>query len=697
MTMSLVTSPPLELMVRALPIFNFFIVDKERGRNTSVSNHSFIRLPHPWLIFLGLSIASDSPRKLSTSIPTPTPSLCGTPKVNGTSYFSPLMVPSLNTSDVVQRATLDEILTIEKTNDIVSCINLNNRTASDSVKNSGFDHNSLSRISNLVLPDHDEIKNFKSNSDSLSHLNDGFYVKSTVNNDVVSSNNSSLDDSGKTGSELEDSLCNIEGNDDPEPLSLILDDPNSISDTQPNLEDDFYDYEHFKDPLEHDSPLGEKPIIGLTLDLQEHFQEPRVQNEKFTKNNLAFEDKCNDSDELASSDKDSLQARLTANPDFINHISFNDDKALELSAFSSQEQTRDDKYGIFTNYQFDSSLRESAINEINFDDMNSECKSVASSEIFNLNSAGFSDEKLNVNCKFINDLDFHIDNNCFEDSKNDYILNSNADNFQQSKDNFPDIKTADIIEDFPISTNNMNIDCASNYEVSHPEGNVNGSFSLSKEINCDFSEFEKQQTFYEEPIFQNDFNDNDDSRSKSNETSDKSSYSINNYVANYQSSLPSLENISLNDEFHDVNKYTSDVSATLEIPISDVIENNFANFETKNLNEGQIKTFESVSDDDDFGDFADFSSAPIKDHTNINLNENIEKSEAHALDDNSIDDFDDFHDFADFESSAPVVERPINLKESMCRIENKNVSVVLFIFFSRIFRILILQFIRNSL
>ncbi|XP_003426451.1 aftiphilin isoform X2 [Nasonia vitripennis] len=628
----------------------------------------------------GLSLASDSPQKVLTPMQTPTPSLCGTPKVNGVASASPTVVTPPKPADVIQRTAAEDILIVEKTNDIVSRIDLDDRTDSGSVKNSGFDCNSLSRISDVDLPDSDDVKNLKSNSDSLNHIQDGFDEKSTVINDVVSSNNSSLDDSGKTNSELEDSLSNLEVNDDPEPLSLILDDPNSISDVQQNLDDDFYDYEHFKDPLEQDSPARNKPPIVLTLELQEHFQETKVQNEIFATHDVSSIDKCNDSNESPSV-KNDAQEKLCIDSDLSNHISHDLENPLEFSTFSQEEkQVMDGECEMVTNYQFGGLLRESVINEINFDDVNSQCKTTNFANF----SLSFDDEpvheKSNLDCKFVNNtLDVNTDNDCPTNIKSDYILdNHKDDSFQQSKDDFGELKTADIIqEDYQSSTDAKEIEYAIGGEIGNLEIAVKDSYSSSNEIDCDFSDFQQPQTFYEEPIFQNGYTDNNSDSPNLNQKSDKSAYSTNNYVDEFQSSLPNFENVSANDEFYEVEKFPSDTCATFE-NVTDGIDDSFAQCQTKNLNEeGKCETFQSApnedDDDDDFGDFADFSSAPVeKIHTDINSSQAIEKPEAQTFNDDAVDDFDDF---ADFESSTPVVERPIvSLKESMCRIENKNAA-----------------------
>lgn len=82
----------------------------------------------------------------------------------------------------------------------------------------------------------------------------------------------------------------------------------------------------------------------------------------------------------------------------------------------------------------------------------------------------------------------------------------------------------------------------------------------------------------------------------------------------------------------------------------------------------QVGTSEEIEgtsvQDDDFGDFADFSEPTQFE----------QPAELHAAD----DDFGDFNDFESAFEQAALEEPPISLRESICRIENRNVCVSLF-------------------
>lgn len=582
-------------------------------------------------------------------MPTPVSSQCGTPKFNGNINASPMVASNTKVSDdIIRRTAADDILVVEKTNDIVSHINLDDRTDSGSVKSSGFDRNSLSRVSDLDLADSDA-KNFKSNSDSLSHFQDGFHNKRT--NDVVSSNNSSLDDSGKTGSELEDSLSNLEVNGYPEPLSLILDDPNSITDIQQNLDDDFYDYDQFKDPLENDSPAKNKINIGTPPEVQKICLEPPLQNAGFSESNVtSTNDMCNG---LSSSEENQVKI------DFEKLDSKNiiDPITPESSNYSIDEKgSKSDEHEVFDNYQFGTLLRESIINEINFDDINSECKSTNNFANFSLS---FDDDDLNPekslhDSKFTsNSSDVNRDNDCFETPKSDFILGNE---FQQSNEDLSNSKTADFIQNNYTSSINAN-----ELESHDLENNVKYSDTSSGDKNCDLSNLQNQQNYFEDSEFQSSYDDkdfNNENNLESNEVCEESRFSTNNYVSDFEKSLPDSKDLS-DDEFYEIKQFASDVCESLDKSTLHDFSSSF--IDNQNFNEDkQVDSFQTVPDeDDDFGDFADFSNSQA-----ANVPSNDEHLDIHVED-----------DFGDFESSAPVVETPkISLKESICQIENKNVS-----------------------
>lgn len=85
--------------------------------------------------------------------------------------------------------------------------------------------------------------------------------------------------------------------------------------------------------------------------------------------------------------------------------------------------------------------------------------------------------------------------------------------------------------------------------------------------------------------------------------------------------------------------------------------------------EDSCSGFENADNkDDDFGDFTNFSSTTVE----------WKSDDAKEL--KVPEDDDDFGDFSNFETSTDVVEtQQFSLKESICRIENKNVSLGMFV------------------
>ncbi|XP_043474333.1 aftiphilin isoform X2 [Leptopilina heterotoma] len=205
--------------------------------------------------FDDLSIASDSPQKIVTPIETPIPSVCASPKVNGT-IGNITCQNAIPKKQVTSKSLKNEdILIVEETESAVSNVTLDNRTDSG-LKEDNALRNSRVLCSDLDLTESEQSQTLQRNSDRFLccvSLSSGLEERDFVTTDVViSSNNSSLDDSVKTVSQREEEET-LSSHEDQEPLSLILDDPASIPDLQQNLEDDFYDYTSYKNSLENDN------------------------------------------------------------------------------------------------------------------------------------------------------------------------------------------------------------------------------------------------------------------------------------------------------------------------------------------------------------------------------------------------------------------------------------------------------------
>ncbi|XP_076232145.1 aftiphilin isoform X2 [Calliopsis andreniformis] len=163
----------------------------------------------------GLSISSDSPYKLTTPIQTPLPSQNTSPKVNG------IPTVSEDSSTIVLKPTIsEEFLVLEKTDNIVSNIKLQTK-----VENVNEENDSQKSLANV------------NNNDTEASIEKGVFGGVGLTSD-----NSSFGES-----EQEASHNNLE---DVEPLSLDLGDPTAAPDTTQSLDNDFYDYEKFKDSQE---------------------------------------------------------------------------------------------------------------------------------------------------------------------------------------------------------------------------------------------------------------------------------------------------------------------------------------------------------------------------------------------------------------------------------------------------------------
>lgn len=148
----------------------------------------------------------------------------------------------------------EEILILEEAESAVSNVTLDNRIDSG-LKEDNALRNSRVLCSDLDLTESEQSQTLQRNSDRFLccvSLSSGLEERDFVTTDVViSSNDSSLDDSVKTISQREEEET-LSSHEDQEPLSLILDDPASVPDLQQNLEDEFYDYTSYKNSLEND-------------------------------------------------------------------------------------------------------------------------------------------------------------------------------------------------------------------------------------------------------------------------------------------------------------------------------------------------------------------------------------------------------------------------------------------------------------
>lgn len=564
-----------------------------------------------------------------------------------------------NGDGILRLCNDEDILTVEKTDDTVSSIKLDIRTCSGSLKNNSNkvnNDNNLDFIKNRDL-NIDEISRdissdkksvYESNRSSTNDICNRANLDKTnlsINGDVANSNNSSLAESLKTVSDREDSLNNIEANDEHEPLSLILDDPTVVSGLNPDLDNDFYDYDNYNNSLECDSP-GSNDNLDSELNSPKHeifqtFQgkdiEVEVTAEKKnteTSNNFDGnesiiivdnqEEKVDEFFQDISSDFSSFLIAHGNNKDYVNNFTISDiDHDIEESENNDSENKIKSSDGFVDfNFDFDKNIlpthNNSCVNKV-------------------------QDNGIDVDIPPLEGLDNNI--------------NSIQDNYDDHDDDFGDFSDFNNTVVNIENNQNDNKNSIKNDLVPTLEKlKINDS---SENNDCDFTNFiDYQCTEIKSTSELNVLESTDIFPEKIGETN----------------SLP--EEISsgdqINNDYDNFSTYqpfeSATIAATTIIPSSSKLPEPTTQ-QTSTVTEW--KNQNDINDDDDFGDFADFSSVPTA--ANQDWTPNIQAPVA------SNQDNDDFDDFDDFCTSSAVVETPqINIKESISRIDNKNVSLEIF-------------------
>ncbi|XP_014298748.1 putative uncharacterized protein DDB_G0282133 [Microplitis demolitor] len=628
----------------------------------------------------GSSTTSESPRKLLTPIQTPTPSMTASPRVNGTGDYS-LTVDVLTREDGddddggggVLRSRIDEdIITVEKTDDTVSSIRLDIRTCSGSLNNnkSDFIKNRDINIDDISRDKSDKNSGYESNRSSTNDICNRENLDKTnllpinVNGDVVNSNNSSLAESLKTASsDRDDSLNNIEATDDHEPLSLILDDPTVDSDSHQDLDNDFYDYDNYNNSLECDSPRpNDNPDSGLNSPKQEIFKSNNVSDKEIVEttklknfqstiniqeNNESIKvddnqgEKVDDFFKDISSDFSSFLIAHGNNKDYVNNFTISDiDHDIEESENNHTEDKikSSNDFSDF-NFDFDKNILPTHNNIIinnNNNNNNNDNSSINNIQdnVINLDIPPFENHDMNVNDDYDDDDEFGD----FSDFNNTVVNMENNQN-----DDKDSIKKNDIVNDTDENIEKLNINDSSDNN------------------DCDFENFIDYQC------------------TNKNQTSELNVLEPKNIMSEGNSeqsplSLKITSSYETNNDYDDFptgEPFKSATTAAKIIPNSSQLspEHNKLMIdsetqETSTVTECKIQDDDVDNVDDDFGEFADFSSGPaaeIKEWT-----PNVQEPVASNLDD---DDFDDF-----CSSSAIVETHEINIRESISRIDNKNAA-----------------------
>ncbi|KAK0181910.1 hypothetical protein PV327_000094 [Microctonus hyperodae] len=583
----------------------------------------------------GSSTTSESPRKLLTPIQTPTPSVTASPRVNGIDLdISPMNITSYAKNDI--RSNNDEdIMIVEKTNDTVSSIKLDNRTCSGR-NNITNDLNFIRKINRNVdgegdLCEASDQNYFESNSGSTDVIyktdNNIDQASAVINGDVVCSNHSSLANSLKTNSEHDDSLNNLETNEDHEPLSLVLDDPSVVDELQHDMGDDFYNYDDFDNTLEcNNTKINSSKIVSDT-ETNSTLQLDETRDSVIDSGQTI---KCDESIRVADDgeSKDEFYDDITS--DFSNYLIKHGNNTDYVNSFVISDIEPDiDIIGMKDNCleeKISMGNSTSDLDNFNFDFQQSHITDVSSDNL----SVNQVMANVPINIPQINDDDFGDSNNTVISGELNQINSQSID--------------MDFINAFDDSIKNNSIK------------------NECEKIDCDFSTFIDYQCSKE-----ND-EDNLDARNTTINLFPEISSSYETNVENLNTNpLPiNVSTVETVDEFSDF---------ITRIHSNDVKEKNSSCTNQENylpsssINQQEFNS-NNHEEDDDFGDFADFSCEPV-----AAAAEWIPNVQAPTLNESNVDDDDEFGDFDNFGISATPIEVPqISLRESMSRIENKNAA-----------------------
>ncbi|XP_011636809.1 aftiphilin isoform X1 [Pogonomyrmex barbatus] len=630
----------------------------------------------------GLSISSESPQKIVTPIQTPIASQNVSPRING-SNESPVLDNCLKISETLKCGVIDDLLIVEKVQNNVSHIKLKDRIDNSNVLENTFEDASITEHSVLDLSRNGESRNVET-SNSIDHVctQNVLAKENFVDTDVISSNNSSLADSVKTVSEQEGSSNDLEANDEIEPVSLDLEDPTSTPDILQQLDDDFYNYEQFKDSTNWDDTVCDKKTDVTVTVLQTDYLNDDQPNSVDAEYNIKDEVEktympygenetgVNDTNDKSAfiHDEKTISSFVTSQelnvgdtgvfrqPDREFSIQ---PKYIEMYDVVSSTETNNEKSSKTVNesFTFDFTFDDDTVREESNLDHTSVHMHIE--DIYHRNSS-----RSDV-CTFSNNFcDITDVNNTIQSKESEYVAVGMKNQIVQKGVN--GIKEEiSVYEEKKLNSEEM---CKQHI----PE---NG-FDAHNVDNSDFTEFMEHRDFDDVSELRSNFNPI--SRNSTYETvqihdlhtSDASC--VQKFSSIKEASLPST-NTSLDclkDKVHITNT-ANEECATYESENSVVYfsDGELYDFHLRKIEseakvqENSCPGFESIgNEDDDFGDFTNFSST-------IEWKPDDAKKLKVPKDD------DDFGDFSNFETSAGVVEtQQFSLKESICRIENKNAA-----------------------
>lgn len=558
---------------------------------------------------------------------------------------------------------IDELLIVEKTTDSVSHIKLKEDSSileNNFEEASVTDHNALDLSRNCC-----ESFNIGNSVDHVCTQN-VLAKENFVDTDVISSNNSSLADSVKTVSEQEISSNGLEANDEAEPASLDLEDPASTPDILQQLDDDFYNYEQFKDTTEwnDDGTCDKKADIIMTDYLNDN--KPNSMDAEYNVTSYRDKDDINDESTFIR-DEETISSFVTSQEFNLSGTDVYNQSDCEYSIAPKYIEMYDVISASETTAKKSNTLRDSFGFDFTFDDTSIK-------------------EKSNLNCASVHTPTEDIKNSNVKSDESTIPVNfcADANNAVQSKE-------CEYAETENQIVQNANVDRANEEVPAHSDKVIEEEAICELHIvenghdldNSDFTEFMEHKNFDHMSGLTSSFDlaSGDCETVQIHNSHASLTETTHEFSLNEGASLPPIITLDcVRDKINLTNNANEERAAyKSESSIVYFDDDEFCDFHLNksesavtNVQESCVSFENTGTDDDDFGDFANFSSATTE--WKPDVGEGLEVP----------DDNDDFGDFSNFETSASVVEaQQFSLRESICRIENKNVSLGMFAIIER--------------
>ncbi|XP_012542343.1 aftiphilin isoform X2 [Monomorium pharaonis] len=633
----------------------------------------------------GLSVSSESPQKLVTPMQTPIASQNISPRINGINE-SPVLDSCSKINKASKCGVIDDLLIVEKTENNVSHIRLKDRTDNSNVLENNFQDSSITEHNILDSSRSGESCNVEI-SNSVDHVctRNVLAKENFVDTDIISSNNSSLADSVKTASEQEGSSNGLEANDEVEPVSLDLEDPTSSPDILQQLDDDFYNYEQFKDATEWDD-ADKKVDVTMTV----------LQTDYMNDKPNSMDAESNVTDEIEETYAPYGGNEICVN-DTNDKSTFSHDERT-ISSFVTSQELNVDGTNVFRQPDCEFSIQSKYIemyDVISNTETSNEKSSRTANNSFRFDFAFDDDtvrEESNLDDTSVHPHieDIHLRNSSKKSDTSTFPNNfydiADVKNTVQSKENkYLAVETKNqTVQKIGMNEASEEISIYSEEKESSNEETrkqyipENG---FDAHVNSNFTEFMEHRDFDNVSELTNNYNSISSNGTYETvqihdlHTSPVDASCIQKFSPIKEASLPST-NASLDCLKAKVNitSTTSKDSATYKNENSVIYfsDGEFYDFHLQVIEptateaqENSCPGFNSPganNEDDDFGDFTNFSNTTVE----------LKSDDTKEL---KVPEDDDFGDFSNFEMSTDVVEtQQFSLKKSICRIENKNAA-----------------------